>query len=456
LLKLIGQRPCEVGKPVALPALQVTRADWTERWLVAHEPGAEIQAASGLVPVKDLAAPVLPPGLAQRLHAQAALWRIAGLSGSIQVVPRRPAATPDVQVLFGQRESAFGEGFGWIHQALYLVYAKDSYELTLDMPEGAVLSASVDGEAVAPRPLGGDRFALPLPPGEGLRRVRLRWVFPEGIEPLLAPRLLSPRLDAAPELTLYSSVTLPPGYSNTDTWGPEIRPGILAAGQEELARAATLASAGRLLIERFQVMPDDALRAEILLLQKRSADDLRQAAYHLDNTTPQEATLKQRLDQLRQSNAKALHDAGLDKVRAPADKAELSGVRTQGPWLLPARGQMLRWQAPANGSLPALRLQSDLEKARRWSWVDIGAILAGLTVLLILSSLPWAVNWLARLWPEQLLLVAVAGSLLWGFGPLAAALVVMGLAARLVLVARIQPIKPPAAEGSAKPQSGVS
>jgi len=121
----------------------------------------------------------------------------------------------------------------------------------VDMPEGAVLTAAVDGEAVGPRPLGADRFALPLPSGEGLRRVRLRWVFAEGTETLLRPRLAAPKLDAAPELIWYGSVTLPSGYGLAATWPPAIRPGALAAAQEELARAEALASVARLLIERF-------------------------------------------------------------------------------------------------------------------------------------------------------------------------------------------------------------
>jgi hypothetical protein len=458
LLKLIGQRSCEVGKATALPAIQLSRADWSGRWLIAHEPGLEVQFAWGLVPVKNLGATDLPPGLAERLHAHAALWQIAGFNANVLVVPRRPAATPDVQVLFGQRQSAFGEGFGWIHQALFLVYAKDSYELTVDMPEGAVLTAAVDGEAVGPRPLGADRFALPLPSGEGLRRVRLRWVFAEGTETLLRPRLAAPKLDAAPELIWYGSVTLPSGYGLAATWPPAIRPGALAAAQEELARAEALASVARLLIERFDVLPDDSLRAEIALVQKRLAESLRLTGHQLENAPPQDVgDLKQRLEELRQHNAKALHEAGLDKLRTSPEKSAPSSFKVEGPWLLPARGQTLYWHASAGSSPPALEVQSAQDAAREHIWVEIAAMLVLLAGLLVLTTMSRVVNGLARLWPEQFLLLALAGSLLWGFSLVAAVLVAAALAVRLALtLARLRHVKLPAAEGSVKPQAGVS
>jgi hypothetical protein len=339
---------------------------------------------------------------------------------------------------------------------MYLIYAKESYELIVDLPPGAAyLAAAVDGEQVGPRFLAEDRLALPLPAGEGVHRVRLRWVYGPSQESLAQPKLAAPRLHAAPALAMSTVVTVPPGYYLAPGATASDQPPALEAGLQELGRADALGAATKMLIEQYEKVPNEMVKAQILLWQKRFVARCRLAAQVLEvveqaSGRAQTAALRERLDELRRRNTKSLRDAGLEKVRAQAEKSDLAGDKEPGLWLLPTRGTVFLWPGAPGSAPPTLTLLSVRQEMQEHAWLGGRWVLLTLFIFLVLTAMPRVLGWLASLWPELLLLLALAGCLLWGFSLIAAALFAAALAARFFLAGAwirrrwLTPLAPPA------------
>jgi len=385
-LKLAGARPCQAGTIVELPQFRFNGADLREHWLAARLPGLALRTAVGLADVKDATAePGLPPATAERLAQQARVWKVAAADWKLALVAQAPAVTPGLLVLLGEREVALGEGCGWIHQARWWIQVKDTSELTIDMPAGALLlAASVNGEQVNTRFVAPDRLAVVLPPltpttlpvgergrKEGVYRLLLRWVFGPQAEPLLQPHLTAPRVEGVPAPAINWTLTLPPGYRLAGSAAALDGAPALAMARHELARA-------------------EAQRA-------------------------------------------AIKAAGLDKLGVKAEKFGLGADKEIEGALLPSRGTVVRWQGAAQDQPPALVLVSTEVDAERRAWTATACVVLIVLAVLALSFLPRAVGWLQMFWPEQIALLAALGWAAWGFSLVAVALLAAAFAARLLL-----------------------
>jgi hypothetical protein len=459
LLKLAGQRPALAGTALDLPAIRLDRADWSEHWLIVHGPGLEVERTSGLSVVKETADAALPPGLPERLQPPAELYKVLQPAWKLRLVARASPTTADLQVLFGAQETAFGEGFGWVHQAFYLIHAKDSAELILELPPAATcLTAAVDGEQVAPRLLADDRLALPLPSGASAHRVRLRWFYGSQQEAFAQPRLAAPRLQAAPGLAMVRTLTVPPGYCLVQGTAVLDQTPALEAAWQELARAEALGTASHALIEQYQKAPDETLKTQILLWQKRFVGRCRLAYQDLQAATSAGsgvAELRERLEDLRRRNSKWLRDAGLDKLRAQAEKAELVGDKEAGPWLLPTRGTVYYWRAAPSVVPPVVEMLSACQEQQVQGQVAAQCVLLTLLVLLLLTTWPRLLRRLGLLVPALALVGALAGTRFWGISLVGAGLFLLAVLGQSVLIAdwlqrrRLQPAVAGSAVGSA-------
>jgi hypothetical protein len=436
-LKLTGRQPSKPGIVVDMPRFELESAVWSDHWLTVHTPGLEVRTSEGLIPVLGGdAEPGLPASVADRLRRHWRAWKIAAMPWHLQVQALSPVAMPGAQVLLAEHEAAFGEGHGWIHQATYWVYVRDSYELTMEMPGGAFrVTATVDGEQVNPRFVTSDRLTVALPPGEGLRRVRLRWVFEPPAGRLPQPQLTPPRLEGMAAVPVNWTVLLPPGYRvGNDAAGGEPA-AALENGRQELARAEAMATASRLLSEQYLASPDEAIKPQILGYQTHFARHCRLAGNHFEQATAAGATteLRLRLLKLQEQNAATLRSAGLDKLRGQAEKLVPAAEKGSKAWQLPGRGTPLRWQTISPAPAPALELISAEADARRQAWVHTVWLVGVAAALLILSWFPRAITVMQQLWPEQIALVACFVWAAWGFSILPSLLLGLAVVARLLL-----------------------
>jgi hypothetical protein len=322
----------------------------------------------------------------------------------------------------------------------YLVYARESTELIVELPFGAtLLMCAVDGELMSPRFLDENRVALSLGSGSGLHCVRLRWAYSGLQEPVARPNIQAPYLEAAPALQHIATLTVPAGFQVAEHELALIDEPTLASIKRDLAYAEALANATELLVQQYLRTPEDTLKAAILSGQAQFAKRMRLALAGLDGlrdvaSTTQAAEIKVSANAVKLHNVKQLRDAGLEKLRIQAEKVDLAAVKQSEPWLLPAQGSVLRWRMP-QGTGPTVL---DLAATEPDGWLRLQKwapwLLLATAVLLSLTALPRAVEMLAVFWPEQVTLIALVGWHLWGFSPVAAVLLFTGATARLALI----------------------
>ncbi|HYV34719.1 MAG TPA: hypothetical protein VE988_03380, partial [Gemmataceae bacterium] len=430
-------------------------ATWESQWLAARTPGLDVQAAVGLSPVKDVAAePGLPTGVADRLGQRARVWKVVTSDWKLSLIAKTPTAQAGLDVLLAEQEVAFGAGFGWIHQATILVHVTDSSEMAIDMPAGArLLAATVNGEQISARPVGVDRLAVILPPGERLHRLRLRWTFGPETAPLTQPLLIAPRLEGMQALVFNWTLTLPPGFRLAQGGAGLEQTPLLELARHELARAEARKTATQLLIEQFQKSPEESLKMQIQQSQQFFARHCKLAnaavagavvpypALHLYQSSPlaQETAetweagcgeLKAQLAELERQNTAMIKTAGIDKWRVQEDKSGAGTDLEEHGDLLLGQGTIVRWRGSAQAQLPGaglIPLQTDI---RNRAWAGTAWIVLACLVLFALSfSLP-ALGWLQRLWPEQIAALALLGWTAWGFSLLAGVLLLLAVTIR--------------------------
>jgi hypothetical protein len=439
ILKLTGSLPAATGLHFDLPKIALEQATWIDHWVAASASGLQVHALGGLTAVKDTRA--LPDFVLERLGKQAALWKAAPEGWRLSLGVVTPSAAPNVLVLHAEQKAAFGEAFGWIHQLALVLYVKESLDVTIDMPAGALQpTATIDGETVTPRIVGPDQIVLTLPAGDGVRELRLRWVFGGAGETVAQPKLLTPRLVGLPAQPMFWTVTLPAGYrlqneaDTLDTLPP------LAAVKVHQARAQAMATASELLAERWGKSPADNIKNQLLACQKQFFRHYRLATLLLDSPAdiPDAALrtqLKQQLAALQKHNADTLHKAGLDTVRAKVEKSVAIADREFEVFALPARGKVLRWQTGASSAPPELKLAIAGLDAHDRAWAQTRTLLLAFAVLIGITWVPGMAASVRRFWPEQIAAVAVLGWYLAGFSPLALVLLLVAGAGRAWLFA---------------------
>jgi hypothetical protein len=420
--------------------LALEQANWVDHWVTAATSGLQVRAAKGLSAIKDTRG--LPDFVGERFGKSAALWKAASGAWRLALGVVTPSAAPNLVVLHAEQKAAFGEAFGWVHQLALVLYVKENLEVTIDMPPGALLpTASIDGENVTPRMVGTDQIALTLPPGEGMRELRLRWVFDPKSEAVTQPKLLTPRLQGLPPMLIFWTVTLPAGYRLQDDEDALDALPLLAAARQHLARAQAMSAAADLLAERWEKTPLESIKTQLVACQKQFFRQQRVALLLLDSPAdPQDlaaqAQLKQQLSALLEHNAATLNKAGLDKVRAKVEKTVAIGDREFEVMHLPVRGQVLRWQTGAAAESPVLKLAATQLDEQQRAWTETRLVLLAFAGLLGLTWVPGIGPSMRRFWPEEIAVVAGLGWYCGGFSPLALVLLLMAVVGRAWLVGK--------------------
>ncbi len=462
-LKLSGRVALAGNGPFTPPVVTVEGAVLKGRWLAVVGP-VQVGAENGVSRIKpaDVAHDLrLWPAEAERVRREGMAWRVQRDGWQLRLTAGGVPGAPAVQVLLAEQTAAVLDGRHWAHQAAFTLYARGGSDVHLLLPTGARLQLlTVDGVPQTPRQPEPERLWLPLAGGDGVRVLRLRWVYDEGgDETLERPLLRTPTFKDLPAVPVLWTVVTPAGYRARPA-AKETDAARKAGGvAQELARAEAQLRLSALLAERGQAEGGDAVRAALLAAQRRFAWHCRVAAYELAlhpdaaaGAGPKGQSLADWLEALRQENARfnRLH---LDAERqAPAD------APTPAPLTLPDRGTPQVYQV-APGQAPRLRLTPVAEEGLRQALGSSLLLAAVLATIGLLAYLGRVAAVLRQLLPEQLILLAVLGWLVFGGSLVAAVLLLLGVGARLVLLVRAlqglwQRKVPPAPAGSSIGSAG--
>ncbi len=430
----------KAGGKVVLPELSAPGTAAGPHWLAVLGQGLRPETASGLAPVKDVMAELRAwPAEAVRVRKEGAAWRVVDGQGAVRL-EAQPAGAATVRVLYAEQEAAVADLRRWTHQATYWLYAGRGAEPRLTLPTGArLLAVAVDSVPVAARRQPDGRVAVPLPGGEGPHRLRLRWAFEDGAEPLGAPRLDAPRFAVPVEPPALWRVDVPAGYRLAPprrSAGQARRVGAAAA---ELARAEGQLRLGTLLTERLKAGPSDAALAQLSAAHRLCAAHCRRAADVLasaggQGTGPGGKSLGEWLQELRQQNARLARVAGADRLpegpAVPAADTEAASAL----FSLPERGLPTYWYGTDPGQTPRVALVALAEDRWRESASATELLLIALAAAWVLAYLPRVRAWLWWLLPEQAVLLGWLGTQAFGLSPLGMALILGGVCARLGIV----------------------
>jgi hypothetical protein len=474
LLTLRGRLPLdEAAGGLPMPDVAVAESTRAERWLAVAGGELLAQDERGLTAVKDPAAALRPwPKEARRLRSeQPEVWRVTAADDwGLRLLPHDRAAGPaPVQVYLTEQVARVVDGRHWVHQATYWLYHEGSSDLRVTLPARAnVLGASVDGAEVAPLAAdpGGGSLWLPLPGGTGARQVCLRWAFPEG-ELIGRPDLERPRLAGVIDGPVVWGVHVPAGYAvEASARGPA----PASRAWVELSRAEAQLRLSEKLAEKAHGQ-GDAFAAQLAAAQRRFYQSWRRAEHWLDTAGARAPLLKSAawdgaartaadglgprgqnltdwLHELDERNAHlAPGSPEVEALRAEAKRQGRAGVaagdaapQAASPGRcaedLDERGTPLSWQtADPVAPAPVLSLTAPQTRQTRralGSSLLLAALLLGAWVL---STVPGVLSRLRALWPEQVVLLGGLAWLLFGAAPVGAALVLFGVAGRLVLLA---------------------
>jgi hypothetical protein len=439
--KLSGELAVPAGTRLRMPDLTAQGAVRSERWLAVMGSGLQPEQTRGLqlLAESDIASELrLWPIQAERIRREGSLWKVQQNSWQLAFQGRGDRLTLPVQVLLVEHAIAATSGPQPGHEATYHLYVQSGADLTLELPPGARLeAAALDGTMISPRQPLTNRFWLPLTGTETVRQLRLRWSYAPGIEGLDNLNLAMPRVLDLPEPPVVWAVQVPAGFR-----GSREAEGSAALGASpavvELSRAAAELQLSTLLAGRLAGSSGSRVRAVLEAAQGRFYWHCRQAEQ--DIAAAGDATGRgpagQRLDEwlrdLRLHNARLARAQGFEKLRAASERQPKAPTREPLAGILTLPESGTPYYLAAAGTGPShLGLVPFARDERNQAMFVTGIVLIVLAGMWILSYLPGVVGWLHRLLPEQMVLLGWLGWQTFSLSPLAALLIVTGVAIRL-------------------------
>jgi hypothetical protein len=439
-LKLSGLASLGAGARLEVPHITMAGARCDDRWVAILGNDFKAEKVRGLTLLKDTM-PALArwPVEAELIRREGVAWKVHADGWRLTLTPRAISRSSPVTVLLAEQSVAALDGEHWQHEAAYTLLGDGGTELGLALPTGAhFLTASVDGRAVVPRPAGPDGLLMPLPGQPGAHTLRIRWQMPAGHESLDRPRLEAPRLAREGDHPVLWNVLIPPGYH---LMGAPAR--TASPARRELERASAQLQLLKLLAARRQAgdeleaaQQELAARARFLGHCRRAEADLLADGRANDERGPLGQTLPAWLEELRRQ---ARHIAGPREPKQASAPAELSTKQGQASLALLSleeRGTPVGWRTGPGERPPAPRLLPLGAVETRDAVLATELLVAFLLGLWILSHLPRVAAGLRRLWPEQLLLLALLGWQAFGPSLVGAVLVLLALAARFLATGR--------------------
>ncbi|GEM_PF-3377984 len=354
----------------------------------------------------------------------ASLWRVEHADWRcVLAAPASESARPG-QVLFAQQQAVPAGTGRWLHQADWLVLARDLRDVRVLLPDEALpLAAQVDGQMARwagsgdPRPAGAKgQVEIPLPARAGLFHLRLLWRYPESVEDGARPLLAAPTVPDLEPAPVQGIAFAPPGQAPSGRLAS-------ASGSEQtlltaLARACTQAATYWAKSES----PNGRAAAQIAWHQQ-----FQQVTRHLEYQAllQKNETALAAVTRLRKEHQAAFRPEGVAPPTAPEKTPPAWSVALQGA------GVPIHWTAAP----PVLRFETAAAAAPA-SWRSRESLVLLAIGVFLLSWLPHGLLWFVRLWPEQLAGLAALGYLCWGGSAVAVGLVIVAALGRLLSLGR--------------------
>ncbi len=399
--RLGGRWPKGTPAPLALPIVvtQGTKnapawftlegAAWTSEdrvESVSNHPALRTEAWAG----------VAPPA--------SAIWQ-ARDTGVLSVQPLTRLAVSPVQIAQAKTWTLLGQPGEWAHVIEWQLLAKESPEISIRLPPGAILAKlMLDDQPTAPILTGDDVIGVSIPETPTCR-LRLFWRYPRGAESLLAPRLETPTLIGIAAPPAQGVFLRPAGLELAGGKSMSAVQSLLADVQAAQARLAWLAA---------EEGANTPAAREVYALGARA---LRFAEYR----------------QAFGSNAQEVLKARKAWSEIEPPRGETSPAEARQTLRLRALGSPAYWSSadPAPGIVP--ERESAVPVIAPIYRESAALILA---CLVILSFLPTGLRWLVATWPEQMVLAALMAAAMGGVTLMAGIAVALALVGRAWLLLR--------------------
>ena len=441
-LRLSGSRPLDTLGALFAPEVSLPGVA-TQHWVAAAGPDLIGEVARGLKPVPQAALAAWPAAAERLRRAGGTTWRIEAADWQLRLRPRPTAGTAGaVQQVWADHTAGRPDGRRWVMESHWLLYHATAAEMRLRVPPRAVpLGLALDGQDLAVPT--GERSPIPilLPHAAGLRAIRLRWTWEDGAGSPQRIVLAAPQFDGVAEHAAWWTVHSPAEYIVAAS-SAGVAPATAAA--RELHRAAAWLPLGPLWAERTPGQSASTAASHIQNIQDRFYSTLRQAEHLLARTAeghaagPRGQSLAEWLEELREQNRQLALEHDFDRIRqraerrshvdlAPPEAAYSPRLRAG---LLTERGTPTHWVVQPGAGNPHVGVEP---RHRQGYWLEflLSLLASGLAALAWrLQHVPGLLDWLHRLWPEELALIGLVAASLSPLVSLGAAIMGLSLAAR--------------------------
>jgi hypothetical protein len=396
---------------LALPHLEIEGGKLVEQQVTWPAGPLTARKLSGLKEAKAGVAGSRNGLLAALFPRQPAnVWTVDQPQWHCVLAATNPEGAQPATILFAEQQALPAGDGRWLHQADWLVQARDLRELRVALPDGGVpLRASIDGAVVA-HLLSPATVGVPLPPRPGIYHVRLCWRY-SGDETWHRPRLSVPRLADVSAGPTHGMLALPDRT--------RVRGGGELASERETARLAALARASIAAAIAASKQEAGAHGLSAPAWQYVFLEATRHMEYQAQLGRDAEALAA--VNQMRKEYLATVQQRGWEAIKGSdaGDSAWSTGGLEAGRPLFwhDAPPQQTLEEMPSDSSIP-------------WRVRDIVVLVV--VGVFLLSWLPYGVALLVRLWPEQIAALALLGWALWGESLVAWLLVGTGLMCRLL------------------------
>ncbi|MBI3409741.1 MAG: hypothetical protein HY040_15480 [Planctomycetes bacterium] len=379
-------------------------------------------------PAKELSAEFFP---SVRPGAADTFWRLSGSKS--RLVFEMSAPNPSVEVLLAEQEAFFANDARWVHQAHLLIFAGGDGSFYFSLPQKTeLLALAVDGSFLDPSLIGVNRYGFALDGAKRARRVDIRWQYLDGAEEIDHPKLEPLTVPGELSLPAYVRLVLPFSRSlRVDRPQPsDVDSRAIFENGKATVRLSNLLSP--LSIKK------NSSSIELLQAQKQFAwlNGVAHAAPEFYSSGPKEGmTWAAAWADLSRENVVLAKEYGWDSVRTAAE----SDPTPQWPRCELAHALGVSHDISADGHKSAVTLRvDDLASSReKIAWRRCELLAFALTAFLVFSFMPRGLALLARLWPEQLVLLGCLGMWVWGPSPIGFSFVALGVAGRLFWCMRL-------------------
>jgi hypothetical protein len=321
-----------------------------------------------------------------------------------------------VQVLAREQVAAVLDQKRWSYLSTWWVFHEGPAELSFTFPAGAQLTGfTIDGFEQSLPQTGASETVVPLP-GEGVRRVALRWLLPETSGELFSPSGDVPRLRGDAATPGVSVLHIPPGYRISSSGGYQA--GTAAAMQAELERGAGQLRLAQSLAE--SLGQRRRARGETAPLQAQLLAILKRLDRHLSNAEEMLHSLPAGAHETHTERLKALREQSRAMLRSQPQEisppSELLYSSEATDW---SRSGLPVYRVDPRPSTAAasagFTLTAEQSLASRQALAATGLLVCFLLAVWALSAFPGFVALTRVFWPEQAILLGLLG--LQTFGP---------------------------------------